>query len=316
MAMDGVGPSPGVSSPAGFMGQMSRRSIVQPQGTDPLAFNGAPILGATLGATRGVSDTFQDNTLAQQWGSTALRWSGREAFASALNNAMGAQQAPVKPAKTDTLKQKFSKNARAAAAASSVKTYSHWFNLGTETVELKGLTMAKYKETVRNNLKNSRPFSPEALKKLGQVETWKEYVRKTLIKANVKPLEDLLTNKPEKNWGAGLSRLFALGFSGFDVLKNTKETYDQTHDATETAIAAAKYTLRAAATWELAGVGMAVGRAVLPLAVCSIPLGGILVGALFAALGQKALDPLLNTGDCDPNRKKEAVQETSSEAPT
>jgi hypothetical protein len=310
MAMDGIGPSSGISSPpAGFVGQMSKRSVVQPQVAEPTAFTGVPGSGAALGAARGLSDTFNDNTLAQQWGTSALRWGGRETAAHAINTALGVQQAPpAKPSKLDGLKQKFSKNAK-AAAASAPKTYSQWFNLGTDKVDLRNFNMTKYKETVQKNLQNAKnPFTLEAAKKLTNAETLKSYGRQTLVQNNFKPVKDLVTNSPDKNWGGGLSRIFGFGFAGFDVVKNTKATWEQTHDISETAMAAGKYTLRAAAIWELAGIGAAIGHAILPITIGALPLGPIVIGALLAVVGTKLLNPLLGTGDSDPNQKPEPVE--------
>lgn len=304
MTMDGIGPA-GAPTPAGFMDQMSKRSVIQPQTANSAVFSGIPATGLVLGNTRGLSDTFQETSLLQQWGNNALRWGGRDGLAHAINNAVGQQATAVKPSLIQKLKQTFSKSARAAAAASATTSYSQWLNLGSDSIRFKDANMARYKATVKSNLKNAQnPFAQKSFKKQGGgKEALKLYGRQTLLNSNVKPIKDLLTNSPDKNWGAGLSRLFALGFAGFDVIKNTKETYDQTQDGFEAATAAAKYSVRALATWELAGIGLAIGKAILPFALGPIPLGGILVGALVAALSQKLLDPILKTGDSDPNRK-------------
>jgi hypothetical protein len=311
MAMDGIGPSSGISSPpTGFVGQMSKRSVVQPQVAEPTGFSGVPGSGAAIGTARGLSDTFQDNTLTQQWGISALRWGGRETAAHAINSALGVQQAapPPKASFLGNLKQKFSKSAK-AAAASAPKSYSQWLNLGTDKVDIRHFNMTQYKETVQKNLQNAKnPFTLEAAKKLGNAETWKSYGRQTLIQNNFKPIKDLMSNEPNKNWGAGLSRIFGLGYAGYDVVKHTKETWEQTHDISATAMAAGKYLVRAAALWEVAGVGAAVGSAVLAVSAGPVWIGAILGGTLFALIGSKILNPILRTGDSDPNLKKRPTE--------
>lgn len=309
MAMDRIGPSPGVSTTSGFMGQMSARSIVQPQGVTSMAADDAPGFGTAAGLSRGASDTFQEQqSVGQLWGEKATRWGGREAVAQALNNALSrtTNQAP-----------KFSTAGKTAAMP--VKTYSQWFNLGNKSVSVTDFSMAKYKETVKANLKDVKTtFKADYAKKTFNSSALKEYGQKTLFNDNIKPVKDLLTNSPEKSWGTGLSRIFAFGVLGWDVAKNVKQTHDGAsaegkgaeHTTFETIKAAIKYILRAGLLWELAGIGMAFGKALLPIAFKSIPIGGILMGALFGAFGQTLLDPILGTGDHDKYPRAKEKKET------
>ncbi|HEY9745103.1 MAG TPA: hypothetical protein V6C99_02670 [Oculatellaceae cyanobacterium] len=309
MVMDRVDPSSGWTSSAGFMGQMPKRSIVQPRGAESLTHGDIP-LGASLGVARGLSEQYTDVSIGQQWISSAIRWGTREGAAYALNTAIGVQPSTQPtPSRFAKWKQRFSRNANGASTA-AIKTYSDWLRLGNQSIGFKDLNWNNYRSTVQQNLKNFRnPFQLDSAKKLAQADTWKTYGRQTLWNANVKPIQALFEKRTGKDWGTGLSRIFGVGFMGFDVVKNTKRTYDETKDPTETAIAAGKYTARAVATWELAGIGMAIGKALLPVAAFgTLPIGGILVGALFATFGQNLLDPILKTGNHDPHQDKKKTQ--------
>jgi hypothetical protein len=62
------------------------------------------------------------------------------------------------------------------------------------------------------------------------------------------------------------------------------------HTAYETGKAICQKVIQTLGSWEAAGIGMAIGRALIP--VGAFPIGGILAGALFATTAYKAIGKL------------------------
>jgi hypothetical protein len=93
-----------------------------------------------------------------------------------------------------------------------------------------------------------------------------------------------------------------MGLVGASILKTGIKHYrywkhkedgsiaSQWHTAYETGKATCQQAIQSFGSWEAAGIGMAIGQALIPIG--AFPIGGILVGALFATTVYKALGKL------------------------
>lgn len=207
-----------------------------------------------------------------------------------------------------------------------VQNYSYLLNLGDKEIQLKDFNWKAFKEKVKGN---TALYNKTGIKQVGQDigkiftrEGFKGYLRNTVWETNVKPIRELFSNSQEKAIGSGIFRVAAFSVIGWDILKHTRDAYRHAkskEDGTlsgrlrtwsNTGLAFMKYAMRGLVSWEVAGIGLAIGRAILPIALGPISLGGILVGGLFGALAQKGLDKILKTGSQDP-----AAQALKKETP-
>ena len=83
--------------------------------------------------------------------------------------------------------------------------------------------------------------------------------------------------------------------------------------------AVGKQGLKSAISWEAAGVGLAIGRHILP-AVGSVPLGGIALGVGFSLLSRKMFDKtedaVTGKGDSAPQQSLDDIKPTEEEKNT
>jgi hypothetical protein len=333
----------------GVPGNLPRRSLVTPQqfegaqsaplsrdgdsDTDELLLDVAAGRGGIMDGQPAIG-----KSMTEQWADKSLIWSGREYAANVVNRATGAntsigkqindaqrfmyKKLDIEPGQTPTVEK-----------AAGPKTYSNLLKLENRQIPAGELTWSKYTQTVRSNLSPFREaIKPKNIGNFFKDVTPKSYFKETVIENNIKPIKDLVTNSPNKQVGTGLFQTAAIGLMGYDVVKHTYDAYQNAkakedgsfksklNTYKEAAVAMGKYTFRDGATWEAAGVGAAIGRAVLPLALGPVSLGGIAVGALVGLAAQKALDSAMKTGDKDPaeketaQRKQKAEQEKSQKA--
>jgi hypothetical protein len=200
-----------------------------------------------------------------------------------------------------------------ASEAAKGVSYSELLHLGQQQTNVHQVTWNAYKKDVQANLsefkKRIKPGSGA-----GFFDTSpKNYLKNTVWRLNIDPSKQLIKNSHNKELGTSLFRTAAVGLLGYDVYKHTADAYTRNkalEDGTwkskwctcrETAKAFGKYSFRDGASWEVAGVGAAVGKALVPIALGGISLGGIAVGALAGVAAEKCLDHALKTGDQDPN---------------
>jgi hypothetical protein len=196
--------------------------------------------------------------------------------------------------------------------------------LGAKQVDIRDLATKEgawnqYSNAVKDNIgKFKTAISKQNILNFFHDVTPKSYLRDTVVGNNIKPIKDLVTNSPNRQIGTGVFQTVALGLLGYDALKHTHDAYlsaKAKEDGTfksklntykETAVAFGKYAFRNIATWEAAGVGAAIGRAVVPLALGPVSLGGIAVGTVVGIAAQKALDHTMKTGSQDPVQQEKA----------
>jgi hypothetical protein len=190
--------------------------------------------------------------------------------------------------------------------------YSHWLSLGTEQVKEGQFSWKTFRQTAAANVSQfgkglqAGEFSPTA------------YARETLGQRNFEPVKNLLTSNAGSSLGQSVLSTVGVGLAGYDVMKNTRDTYkdakareaqgEQVNKTQETLTALGKYTLRDAVSWEVAGAGFAVGKAVMPISIKGVPVGGIMFGAMGGVASQKGMNSLLKTGDKDPVQQRKALE--------
>jgi hypothetical protein len=304
--------------------QLPRRPLaISQQSADASTSNVGEKLLGFLGADR---NGLQDNTSPQnkswfdQWEHNAGVWSIREFAASAVNHVVTPTSSAGQA--VDGVLKKFNTKA-GQTSTTDIKplpsTYSELFHLGREQVPLQKLSPSTYAQTVERNVKPFRDAIQS--KNIGDFfkgVTPQSYLKDTVIDRNIRPIKDLVTNNPNKQVGTGIFQTAALGLMGYDVLKHTADAYKHAkaqEDGTlksklntykEATKAFGKYTVRDGASWESAGVGAAIGRALIPIALGGVSLGGIAVGAAVGLGAQKVLNHVLKTGEQDPINKNGA----------
>lgn len=197
------------------------------------------------------------------------------------------------------------------------RSYAHWLGMGTEQIKASEFSWNRLGQTVSGNL------SGKGVPAAGADFSAKAFAKETLIDRNFKPVKDLATGQSTGNRGQGLLNATGLGLVGLDVFRHSRDTYKDAKvqgdgtlgAAAATATATGKYTLRSAVSWEAAGLGFSLGKALAPISIKGVPVGGVLAGALTGMLGQKAADKVLKTGDHDPVQQRKAQKENQKAAP-
>ena len=237
---------------------------------------------------------------------TPLSSSAMERFAKAGANFPITSSSPINGA--TKAGEPFQKAIRSHATPEFGTSYSQILHLGEKQVSVSDWSWSKHKEAIGKNIKEFREYlKPDQRGRFFEETTGKKYFKETLVKDNFKPIKDLVTNKPGAEVGTGAVRSVGIGVMGLDVFRKTKAAYkaarkkedgsvkSKLNTFKETATAFGKYAFRDGTTWEAASAGAAIGRAVIPLALGGISIGGVLLGALSAIGVQKLLDKALDT---------------------
>lgn len=247
-----------------------------------------------------------------QWSNKAAIWGSQDVAANFVNK-QGKSLGNIPVTRNFIEKYGINNITQAADGAKQLHSYSDILHLKNNKIAMKDLSWSKYAETVKGNTRGfMTAIKPTEVKGFFYDTTAKKYMKETLIKGNTQPVKELFSNNPNKEIGSGLFRLGAGVLTGYDVLKHTRDAYrtakaqedgsfkSRLHTYKETGVAFTKYVIRDAATWEAAGFGAAIGRAVIPLALGGLPIGGIAIGALVGLAAQRVLDSALKTGSKDP----------------
>jgi hypothetical protein len=277
---------------------------------NPFTGNPADMLGMGIPIAGAVSKSFT-----KEWAKNSLAYGSHNLAAEAINRATGT--GPMKIASThlsdfDELGGKAAAGSVNASAA-KVMTYSDLFHLGTKQTPIHKMSWERLINTIKFNVREFGPWmKPSNIGRFFAHTNGKEYLKKTVLNANFQPVKDLTHTNSNRQIGTGLVRTFVLGLMGYDVLKHTHTAYQHAkaqedgtfksklHTYKETSKAFGKYSLRDGTSWEVMGVGAAIGRAILPIAICGVSAGGIIIGALAGILAERAMDKLLHTGAHDP----------------
>lgn len=262
---------------------------------------GKPVVLDISGATSS-GKSLANRNAAQQWAGSSVNMAVQQATANKIDK-MAASHLKLNPVDVQS---------------SAPRGYSHWLSLGTEQVKDGQLSWNRIKQTASANVSQfgkglkAGEFSP------------KTYARETLGQRNFEPIKNLLTGNAGSSVGQGLLSTVGVGLAGYDVMKNTRDTYkdakarevngEQVNKTQESVTALGKYTLRDAVSWEVAGAGFAVGKAVMPISIKGVPVGGIMFGAMGGVASQRGMNSLLKTGDKDPVQQRKALEKAQKES--
>ncbi len=219
--------------------------------------------------------------------------------------------------KIDKLSAK-SAHAPQSTASPAPRGYAQWLGLGTEQVKASEFSWNRLGQTVSGNL------TGKGVPAAGADFSAKTFAKETLVDRNFKPVKDLVTGQSAGTRGQGLFNATGLGLVGVDVFRHSRDAYKDAKaqgdgvvgTTVATATATGKYSLRSAVSWEAAGLGFSLGKALAPISIKGVPVGGVLTGALTGMFGQKAADKVLKTGDHDPVQQRKALKESVKAAPS
>lgn len=242
----------------------------------------------------------QDKSFLDSWASRSAIWGTRHGLGESLDRYWGLHR----PAISSSLSSQLAEMGIDVFDGQDTGplTYSSILKLHSDSVSWKNLSWKSFKDTVN---KNTEPFRNQvrgaSIKDFFQDVRGKAYLKETLWEGNIKPFKELLSGS-KQNLCMNLGYTAGVGFSGASVVKTGVQHYRHWHEkedgsfssrcqtAYETLKATSQKAIQAFASWEAASVGMTVGRALLPIG--SIPIGGILIGALFATTVYKAVGNL------------------------
>lgn len=226
---------------------------------------------------------------------------------------LGAQQALAHKAE----KVVAHKNNRPVAEPPG-KNYSKVFGLGTEQVRADRFSWQDVRKTASQNISG---FGQDL--KAGNISP-RSYFQETVVQRNVQPVKSLFSGGQVT--GQGMINSFGGALVGYDLFRNTRDTYkdasarengaggSRADTIKESATAFGKYAVRDGVTWEAAGVGNAIGKALMPVTFRGVPIGGVLFGALGGVTAQKGMNRVLKTGDHDPVQQRKALAKSEKKA--
>jgi hypothetical protein len=234
------------------------------------------------------------------WGDKALAWGARNGLGEAADRLIGLST----PVRTQTEANLFEAMGFEYAQPKALMTYGSMLKLGDQSLAWRDLTWENYTSRVKKNTAGLfRALAPEARRSFFQGVTLKSYLREVVWEGNVKPFKDLAAGGSEFKLGSSVAGVAGIGLLGWGILSNTYQAYqnakaqeDGTHESkwqTWRATGAAFFgqAIKSLAAWEVAGLGFAVGKAIIPIG--TFPIGGILVGALLASVVYRLLSKAL-----------------------
>lgn len=246
--------------------------------------------GVGLGTASAVSSALQygPHPLMRKWGENFTNWSTRTALADMADNTI--------------FRKKSMEKAAAAGLHGSPWSYSGLLQLGDEAVQINKFSVGGFTNAVRNNIAPLRQSLSQGNGVLRPGVSVGGWLKNTVVGENIKPIQDLVKNGKEARIGSALGRIVGLGYIGTTIVKEGKAAYEQAKAQEDgsfgsrlrtfasTGFAMAKQAVKSAASWEVGGLGFAIGKALLPVAIGGLPVGGILVGALAGALAHGLLE--------------------------
>jgi len=287
------------AAPPGFAGK-------KPPQDKPLEL-GVPLAGAA------------SHSFMKDWGQNILAYGSHNVAAEAINRAASADNAVGRKVQSwrETSAAKLGFNPAAVdvekAAPKAAMSYSELLRLDNKQTPLSRFSWDSYASNTKSNLQDARHWAkPENIKNYFSHTNLSDYAKRTVVAGNAQPIKELATNPENKDIGTGVFRTIGMSVLGYDVIKHTYQAYktnkaqedgsfkSKLHTYKEASKAFGKYFTRDGTSWEVAGLGAAVGKAILPLAIGGVSVGGVVIGALAGLLAEKGMDKLLHTGKHDP----------------
>lgn len=295
----------------------------------------AELTSATSGLARGVSDALQGAAppVTDIFTQKALIWSSRAFVGDRLDDLGTRISRPTYAQLAQDYRQATQSNSALAVRPFSYGELLH-LNRATD-IDIKRLLKGemKYWDTVSKNFEPLRQRIRAAIS--GEQKFFKpgftpgKFLKETVVKNNINPIREGLAEVRKGNFtgttnksgifsgtGSAVARMFGLGLLGLDIFKTTRTAWRANlekekageQNRTQTILETGKTFLMKSAkniiSWEVAGLGLAIGAKLLPgitFGSVVFPLGGILFGAGLAALTTAGLNKLFP----DPQFKKE-----------
>ncbi len=257
-----------------------------------------------------------NETFVGHWADSSAKWSVRRGLGEAVDKALGLQEHKVNaldgPSFSTITAQKLKRLNADKAPDVFVKqhpkgplslTYSDIFRANTKHVAWKDLTWNNYWNQVKENTSRiRRKLQPGKAQHFFDGFRLRDYARYTLWEENVRPIKTLLSSGWRTNLFTNVAYTAGIGTISYGILSTTRQAYHNAksrEDGTfksrlntwkETGDAFIQKTAKSLASWELANVGMVLGKMLIPIG--AFPLGGIVVGALMGTVAYSLLDKL------------------------
>jgi hypothetical protein len=265
------------------------------KGYQPRVYN-RPLSGS--GLPRSQMDI--DESMISLWGDNALAWGARNGLGEAGDRLMGLSSA-IQSSKRHSLLNDMGFEKDNSARALS---YGSIFKLSDQHIPWQELSWENYRGQVKANFSDLRDaLKPTNRHLFFQGVSLKSYLKEVLWEGNIKPIKDLCRGGEGLKLGSSLAGVAGLGLLGWGIIVSSRQAY-QNAKAKEDGTSGSKWNTLAATvgafvsksvksliSWEAAGLGFAFGKALIPIG--AFPIGGILVGALVAALVYSQLNKLL-----------------------
>lgn len=240
------------------------------------------------------------NPFLGHWASSAAIWGTRHGVGESLDRYFGLHTSSVSSGFAAQLAGEGIDDF--TGKRSRTLGYDQILKLKNSHIKWRALSWKSFKDTVfKNTYEFRQAIKPGQARSFFTEISPKAYAKETLWQGNIHPLKELLSGS-RQNLFKNLTYSAGMGLIGYELIKTGFKQYkhwknkedgsisSKWHTAYKTGKAVCQKALQSLASWEAAGVGMAIGRALLPIG--SIPVGGILVGALFATIAYKAIGKL------------------------
>jgi hypothetical protein len=251
-------------------------------------------------SSRRPSSQSQDKPFLDKWASSAALWGTRHGAGEALDRYFGMQIPSVSSGFAAQLAGEGIDDFEGKQAGPL--GYNQILKLKNDYISWKNLNWKRLQYQVKDNIYEFRQaIQPGQARSFFAEISPKTYAKEILWGNNIKPFQELLSGS-KQNLFMNLGYIAGVCFAGASIVKTGIEHYrywkqrengsiaSQWHTAYETGKALCQKAIQSFGSWEAAGIGMAIGRALIP--VGAFPIGGILVGALFATTAYKAIGKL------------------------
>lgn len=235
------------------------------------------------------------------WGSAAGLWAIRHQAGDAVDRYISSKTAPISKSDASELSELGFEDVAEEAKPGPI-SYRQILKLSDKKVDSKDLSGKNLYQQIKNNTSHARrTLGSGQIRNYFQGLSFKDYAKYTLWEGNARPIKELLKGSTE-HIGSNCLYTAGVGYVGFKVARTARDSYrywkaqedgsigSQWKTAYETVKTTGEKAIQSLASWEAAGVGFAVGEAILP--ICSVPIGGILIGACFATAAYKAFGKL------------------------
>lgn len=250
-----------------------------------------------------------DPSFTSAWASSAIGWGNRELSAQAgnrLGTYMDSHSKQPPKAGTDGKGAGSGKatgrTPQGSGSPAKPSTYSQVFGLDDKNAS----SFKDYKQTVQHNVNSQKSSMP------------REGFVKSRVDENLRPIRETLKGESKKEIGSGIARTTALGGMAIDGGRKVNQSYQNARARGESKLEAGKdaagtaagQAVKSAVVWEAGDAAYAIGKALAPVKVGGLPVGGIVAGSLGAVAANRAMSHVVHDPPSNPdnNTKKKSKQ--------